>query len=84
MQSMCIITAWHCISLEVTVQSFKKCCLSNALDGTYGDSMQIGSKEDGNVSTECEEEAGTDFKDRDIVTDWQRQTESDMLCVLSV
>jgi hypothetical protein len=29
-----IITAWHHNPPQVTVKGFKKCCLSNALDGT--------------------------------------------------
>jgi len=29
-----IITAWHRISLEVTVKGFKKCCISCAVDET--------------------------------------------------
>jgi len=31
---MWITRAWQCISPEVTVKSFKKCCISNAVDGT--------------------------------------------------
>jgi hypothetical protein len=33
-QSMWIITAWQCVSPDVTVKGFKKCCLSNAVDET--------------------------------------------------
>jgi len=28
--------AWQCISPEVTMKGFKKCCISIALDGTDG------------------------------------------------
>ena len=31
---MWIITAWQHISPKVTVNSFKKCCISNAVDET--------------------------------------------------
>ena len=26
--------AWQCISLNIAVMAFKKCCISNAMDGT--------------------------------------------------
>jgi hypothetical protein len=50
-----IITAWQYISKEVTVKSFKKCCVFNAMDGTEDDMLQNGSEEDGDVRRECEE-----------------------------
>ena len=31
---MWIVTAWQCISPEVTVKGFKKCCMSSAMNGT--------------------------------------------------
>jgi hypothetical protein len=34
-----IITAWQHISPQVTVKGFKKCCISNAVDGTDGDML---------------------------------------------
>ena len=43
-----------------------------------------GSDEDGNVRSECEEDEGTDCEDGDSDTDWQMQTECNMLCVFSV
>jgi hypothetical protein len=61
--------AWQCISSEVTVKGFKKCCISSAVDGTDGDMMWNGSKEDGNVS-ECEEFEGTEYEDGDSDSDW--------------
>jgi hypothetical protein len=33
----------------VTEKGFKKCCISNAMDGTDDDILWNGSKEDGNV-----------------------------------
>ena len=60
MQSMWIITAWQCISLEMSVKGFKKCYISNAMDGTDDDMLWKGSKEDGNVR-ECEADDGTDL-----------------------
>ena len=43
-----------------------------------------GSEEAGNVRRECQEDEGTDCEDGDSDTDWYRQIESDMICVLSV
>jgi hypothetical protein len=31
---MLIITAWYSISPDMTVEGFKKCCISNAVEGT--------------------------------------------------
>ena len=67
---MWIITAWQCISPEVTVKSFKKCCISSVVEGTDGDMLWNGSHEDRNVESECEEYEGTDCEDGDSDTDW--------------
>jgi hypothetical protein len=64
-----LITAWQCISPEVTVKGFKKCCISTAVDQTDGDMLWNGSAEDGNIWSECEEDEGT-AEDRDSDTDW--------------
>jgi len=45
---MWIITVWLYFSPEVTVTGFKKCCISNAMDGT-DEMLWNDSKEDGNV-----------------------------------
>ena len=58
--------------------------MQSATDETDGDTLQNGSKEDGYVSNECEEDEGTDCRDGDSDTDWYRWIESDMLCVLTV
>jgi len=42
-----IITTWQHFSPEVTVKGFKKCYLSNAMDGT-NEILWNGSEEDGN------------------------------------
>jgi len=47
--------AWQCISPEVTVKGFKKCCISSALSGTDGDLLWNGREEVGNIWSECEE-----------------------------
>jgi hypothetical protein len=57
------ITSWQHISPEVNVKGVKKCCMSNAVDGTYGDMLWDGSEEDGDVRNECEEDEGTDCED---------------------
>jgi len=46
---MWIITLWQCISPEVTVKGFKKCCTSTVVDGIDDDMLCNGSEEDGNV-----------------------------------
>jgi hypothetical protein len=56
---MCIITAWQCISLEVTAKGFKKCCVSSVMYET-DDMLWNGSGEGGDVRCECEEDEGTD------------------------
>jgi len=60
---MWIITAWKRIWQEVTVKGFKKCCISNAVDGTDDYMFWNGSEEDGDVKSECEEDEGTDCED---------------------
>ena len=67
---MWIITAWHHISPEVTVKGFKKCCVSNEMDGTDSDMLWNGSEEDGNVRSEREEDEGTDCEVGDSDNDW--------------
>ena len=62
---MLIITALQCISPEVTVKGFKKCCISNAVDKTNIDMLWKGTEQDGNVRIECEEDEGTDCEDGD-------------------
>jgi len=34
-----ITMVWQCISPEVTVRDFRKCCISTALDGTDDDML---------------------------------------------
>jgi len=54
-----IITAWQHISPEVIMKGFRKCCISSVVDGTDDDTLCNDSKEKGNVSSECEEDEGT-------------------------
>jgi hypothetical protein len=67
---MWIVTAWHHISPEVTVRGFKKCCVSNEMDGTDDDTLCNGSEEEANVRSECEEDEDTDCEDGDSDTGW--------------
>jgi len=46
----------------VTVQGFKKCCNSNAVDKTDDGMLWNDSEEDGNFGSECEQEEGTAVK----------------------
>ena len=43
-QSMWIVSAWHCISTEVTVKGVEQCSISNAMDGTNNDSCGMARK----------------------------------------
>jgi hypothetical protein len=54
----------------VTVKGFKKCCISNAVDETDVDMLWNGSEEDGDVSSEVEQDEGNDCEDGDRNTDW--------------
>ena len=67
---MWFIMAWQRISPEVTVKSFEKCCLSNAMDKSADDIFWNGSEEDGNVRSECEADEGTNCDNEDSDTDW--------------
>jgi len=44
-----IIKELQHFSPEVNVKGFKKCCISNAVDGTDGDMLWNGSAEGGDV-----------------------------------
>ena len=59
--------AWQYTSPEVTVNSFKKCCMSN---GSDDDMLRNDSEEEGDVRRKCEEDKGTDCEDGDSVTYW--------------
>ena len=45
----------------MTVKGFKKCCISNAVDGT-NDMLWNGNEEVGSVRSECEENEDTDYE----------------------
>ena len=80
---MWIRTAWQLISPEVIVKGFKKCCISNVIDGTDDyDMLWNGSEEDGNVKSQCKEDEGTENGDSD--SGCHIQIESDMLCIVSL
>ena len=44
--------AWQCTSPEVTVKGFKKCCISNSVDGADDDILWNDSGDDDNVRSE--------------------------------
>jgi hypothetical protein len=52
------------------VKSFKKCCISSAVDETDDSVLWNGSGEGGHVRSDCEEDEGTDCDDGDNDTDW--------------
>jgi hypothetical protein len=62
--------AWQHISPEVSVQGFKKCCVSNATDETDDGIMWNSWEEDENVRGECEGDEGTNCEDGESDTDW--------------
>jgi len=43
-----MMTSWQCVSPDVLVKGFKKCCMSNTVDEA-DDILRNGSEEDGNV-----------------------------------
>ena len=49
-QSVWIIAAWQHFSTEVAVKCFKKCCISNGMDGT-NDMLWSGREEDRNFKS---------------------------------
>ena len=57
--------AWQHILPEVNLRGFKKCCISNAVDGT--DDML---KRMGMLGVMCEEGEGTDCEDGDSDNEW--------------
>jgi hypothetical protein len=60
---------WQCISPEVTVMGFKKCCISSVVYES-DDMLWYGSEEVGNVTDECEEGDGAYSEDGNSDTDW--------------
>jgi hypothetical protein len=54
----------------VIVKGFKKCSISNAVDGTDDDMLWNGSEGDGTVRIVCEEDEDADYEDGDSDTDW--------------
>jgi hypothetical protein len=54
----------------MTVKCVKKCCISNAVDGTDDNMLWRSIKEDGNARSECEEDEGTDYEGGDSDIDW--------------
>jgi hypothetical protein len=63
---MWIIMAWQLSSPELTVKSFKKCCISYEMDGD-GDMLWNGNEKDENVRSECEEDEGTECEDKTLI-----------------
>jgi hypothetical protein len=51
------------------LKAFKKCCISNAMDGTDNYMLWNGSEEDGDVRSEYEEDEDIDCNDGDSDTD---------------
>jgi hypothetical protein len=60
---MWIIMAWQSVSPAVTVKGY----ISKEVATTSDDMLWNDSEEDGNVTGECEEDAGTDCQDGDRI-----------------
>ena len=56
-----------CISPEVTVKGFRKCCTSSTVDGNDYDMLRNGSKVNGNIKSEYEEDESTDLKMKTVM-----------------
>jgi hypothetical protein len=52
------------------VKGFKKCCISNGMNGKDNDMLWNSSEEDGDVRSECEEDEGTVCEAGDNDTGW--------------
>ena len=66
---MWFITAWQCITPEVILKGFKKCCISSGVNETHDDTLWNGSEEIGNMRSKCEENEGT-YCEGDSNTNW--------------
>ena len=58
------------------MRGLKKCCISTIMDGTDDCSLWNDSKEDGDVSSECEEDEGTDCEDGQSTDDADGESDS--------
>ena len=58
------------VRLTKWLKGFKKCRISNTVDGTDDDILLSGNEEDGNVRSECEENVGIDCEGGESDTDW--------------
>jgi hypothetical protein len=67
---MWIIMAWRCISPEVTVKGFNKCCISNAKDGTNDDTLWNDMEGMGMLGVSVRKNEDSDCEDGDSDTDW--------------
>ena len=82
-----LIKARQCISLKVTVKLIKKC-----IGQVRSQYVMEYSEEAGNFSSKCEELESIDcsaaqFKNNqggESDTDWKKQMDSDMFCVLTI
>ena len=60
------------------MKGFTKCCVSNAVDETYDDTLWDGSEDDRLVRSEYVEHEGSNCGDGDSDTDWERCIECDI------
>jgi hypothetical protein len=60
---------WQHISPEMTVNAFKKCCISNVMGETDGNMVWNGSEEHVHLRCECVEDEGNDCENGENTTD---------------
>jgi hypothetical protein len=60
---MWIIMAWHSVSPALTVKGY----IYKAMDMTSDDMLWNDKEKDGDISGECEEDAGNDCEDGDQI-----------------
>ena len=59
------------------MRGFIKCCISGIMDGTDDYALWNDSRENGDVSSECEENKGTDCEDGQLTDDEDGESDSD-------
>jgi hypothetical protein len=73
-----IITSWQCSSSEVILKGFKRCCISDELDGTDNGMLWNDSEGDGNVKNKCEEDEVTAFEDGHSTMKIKKKSDTDL------
>ena len=62
------LNAWNAIEGDMIVKSFKKCCISNALDGTEDDDLWSSGSEDEDYNADAEDKESDEETDASSLT----------------